>query len=340
MKKAYLLGTCLLLVGATTSSFGSSKLQELESSIPNVSFVDEFLDSKPHGKAGVMWRPWEEAFKKAEMKYDGKNVKFIVLLYTASKDRKNVPATYKERGVSTHFLVDNNGDVINYVDPYVGIAYHSGASSFAGYSRLNYWSIGIDHTGLGCTSKAQNDEFGKPLPGRVIPGSNNYWYEFPEKEFLASCELTKALQNEFKIPGFNVVTHADIAPERKSDIGPMWNYKRAYDDFGVGFFPSETHQVNMANFANITEYDYMSFIHSFGYDSAQPQSSIVKVYQMHYSASNISGELVDDTKRDVIRHVISLSKLGKHGYFNKKILDWAGTNPDKVSPFAEYISIG
>ena len=79
MEKTYLLGTCLLLIGTATSSFGSTKLRELESSMPNVSFVDEFLDSEPHGKAGVMWRTWREAFKKAEMEYDGKNIKFIVI---------------------------------------------------------------------------------------------------------------------------------------------------------------------------------------------------------------------------------------------------------------------
>ncbi len=341
MKKAYLLGTCLL-IGMTSSSFGSSELRNFENSLNKIKFIDEFLDSEPHGSAGVIWHPWEDAFKKAEIKYDKKNIKFIVLHYTASPTRKSIPDVFRESGTSSHFLVDSDGTCINYVDPYKGIAYHAGTSFFAGYSRLNYWSIGIEHTGLGYTSTLQYDEDGKPLPGRVIPGSNNYWYEFPEIQFQTSCELTRALQEKFKIPGYRVVAHADIAPEKQSDIGPMWNYKRAYDEYNVGYFPSETHQINMENFKKFTDDDYLSFIGCFGYDTAMAHKSnnmkvaVTRAYQYHYSQSNISGDLVDGTKQDILKHVVALVPNCKYEYFLQKLKSWVKWNPTKAQAFWEY----
>ena len=360
MKKTYILGTCLL-IGMASSSFGSSSSEhaewkEFENKLSNLKFVDEYLDSEPHGPADVMWRPWKDAFKRAEIKYDGNNIKFIVLHYTAHPTRDTVPEAFKQKGLSSHFLVDSNGIIVNYVDPFMGIAYHAGTSSFAGYSRLNYWSVGIEHTGLGYTLTPQCDEYGKPLDGRFIPGSDYYWYEFPEAQFVASCELTRALQDGFKIPGYNVVTNADITPGRKSDIGPMWNYKRAYNEYNVGYFPSETHQIVMQNFHEFTENDYLSFIGCFGYDISAPmralmvndidtfdkaKQDVIKAYQLHYSTSNISGELVEYTKTDILKHVISLAKLGKdgYGYFNKEFLRWIKRNLKKASKLAEYVPI-
>ncbi len=298
----------------------------------------------------------EESFKKAEMKYDGKNIKFIVLHYTAHPTKKPVAADFKKNGTSSHFLIDINGAVVNYVDPYLGMAYHAGQSYFAGYSRLNYWSIGVEHTGLRYTLKPLCNKDGKLLPGRVIPGSDHHWYDFPEEQFIASCEFTISLQDEFKIPGYMVVTHADIAPGRKSDIAPMWNYKSAYDKYGVGYFPSETHQINMQDFKEFGDLDYLSFIGCFGYDISAPmralmvkdivtfdktKQDVIRAYQRHYSTSNISGVLEECTRIDILKHVIALAQLGKDGYsyFNKEFFRWINRNLQKASTFAEYVPI-
>ena len=355
MKKICLLGTCLL-IGMASNSFGSSELRNFENSLNKIKFVDEFLDSEPYGEAGVMWRPWKDAFKRAEITYDGKNIKFIVLHYTAHPTRDTVPEAFKQKGLSSHFLVDSDGTCVNYVDPYKGIAYHAGTSFFAGYSRLDYWSIGIEHTGLGHTPTQQCDKHGQPLPGHVVPGSNVYRYNFPEEQFVTSCELTKGLQEKFKIPGYRVVTHADIASDRESDIGPMWNYKRAYDEYNVGYFPSETHQIDMRNFQKFTDNDYLSFIGCFGYDISAPmrafmvsdivtfnkaKQAVIRAYQLHYSTSNILGELAECTKTDILKHVIALAKLGKNGYeyFNEEFFRWINRNLQKASKFAEYVPI-
>lgn len=358
MRKTCLFRICVLLV-ATNNSFGSGhllhdELQNFENSLPHLKFIDGFLDSEPHGSAGVMWRPWQEAFKKAEIKYDGQNIKFIVLHYTTHPTKTTLPNSFKKNGTSSHFLVDNDGTVVNYVDPYKGIAYHAGNSFFAGYSHLNHWSIGIEHTGLGYTLEPQCNKDGKPLPGDRFTGSDYYWYNFPKEQFEASCELTKGLQDEFKIPGYRVVTHADIAPGRKSDIGPMWNYKRAYDEYGVGYFPSETYQINMQNFQEFSENDYLSFIGCIGYDISNPMRAltindmnnfnktkrdVIRSYQLHYSTINISGVLDDRTQIDILKHVIALAKLGKNGYkyFNKEFCRWINRNCKKAAKFAEYV---
>ena len=89
--------------------------------------------------------------------------------------------------------------------------------------------------------------------------------------------FTRGLQNRYKIPGYYVVTHADIAPSRKSDIGPMWDYKRAYDEFGVGYWPSETHDVDLDLFPSLNDADYKLFISFLGYENAVAS---IRAYQL------------------------------------------------------------
>lgn len=370
MKKIYLLGACLLFEIAS-NSFGSgnlkdkidhSNLHKFEKSLSNVKFVDDFLTPESNKNGEVMWQPWKKAFTTADIPYDGKNIKFIVLHYTGLPytghlTRRRAPGVFDKKCTMAHFLVDGDGSVVNYVDPYVGMPNHAGDSFFAGYSKLNYWSIGITHTGEGYEKNPLENRHKKSSFGSRIIGDNGHWYEYPESQFQNSCELTKALQNEFNVPGFNVVTHADIAPGKQSDIGPMWDYKKAYDEYEVGYFPSETHQINMTSFVDFTGIDYITFIRCFGYDISAPmrtfcathdtnifnttKQAVIKAYQLHYSTSDISGVLTDITKEDILKHVIALAQLGKNGYlyFNTLIRQWGFNNGQKVSAFSEYVDV-
>ena len=134
----------------------------------------------------------------------------------------------------------------------------------------------------------------------------------------------------------------------------MWNYKRAYEEYEVRYFPSETYQINMQNFQEFTENDYLSFIGCFGYDISNPiraltikdmdtfnktKQDVIRAYQLHYSTSNISGVLDERTQIDILKHVIALAKLGKNGhkYFNKEFIHWINANPKKAAKFAEYV---
>lgn len=105
--------------------------------------------------------------------------------------------------VSAHCLIRRNGDVIQYVS-FEDKAWHAGMSSFRQRERCNDYSIGIE-----------------------LEGTDDIPYTAEQYKQLIA--LTLCLQNNFPaiIIG-NIVGHCDIAPVRKTDPGPVfdWQYLR------------------------------------------------------------------------------------------------------------------
>jgi AmpD protein len=103
--------------------------------------------------------------------------------------------------VSAHLLIRRDGQVIQFV-PFQARAWHAGASILDGRTRVNDFSIGIE-----------------------LEGSD--YAPFEEAQYRALIEVTRALQAAY--PGITperIVGHADIAPERKTDPGPYFNWER------------------------------------------------------------------------------------------------------------------
>lgn len=101
--------------------------------------------------------------------------------------------------VSAHLLIRRNGETIQFV-PFTRRAWHAGESSFQGRSRCNDFSVGIELEGTDDIpyEQAQYRQLGKVITvlKKVYP----------------------AITNE------RVVGHSDIAPGRKSDPGPVFNW--------------------------------------------------------------------------------------------------------------------
>jgi N-acetyl-anhydromuramoyl-L-alanine amidase len=103
--------------------------------------------------------------------------------------------------VSAHLLIRRDGQVIQFV-PFQERAWHAGASTLEGRARVNDFSIGIE-----------------------LEGSDNAPFE--EAQYRTLAEVTRALRAAY--PGITpqrIVGHADIAPERKTDPGPYFNWVR------------------------------------------------------------------------------------------------------------------
>jgi len=98
--------------------------------------------------------------------------------------------------VSAHFLVRRDGGVVQFV-PCRLRAWHAGASIWHGAERCNDFSIGIE-----------------------LEGSDESPFDAPQYEALA--ELIRALRERYPIE--DVVGHADIAPGRKTDPGPFFDW--------------------------------------------------------------------------------------------------------------------
>ncbi len=121
-------------------------------------------------------------------------------LFTNSLDCTAHPYYAQLEGlrVSSHFLVRRDGSVIQFV-PCRRRAWHAGVSEWQGRSRCNDFSIGIE-----------------------LEGSD--YVSFDPSQYLALARLTRHLKRRYPIN--SIVGHADIAPERKTDPGPFFDWGR------------------------------------------------------------------------------------------------------------------
>lgn len=103
--------------------------------------------------------------------------------------------------VSAHILIRRNGELVQYV-PFQQRAWHAGESCFEGTERCNDFSIGIELEG--CDDKP-----------------------FEDIQYQTLAELTRELMKCF--PAINqqrITGHSDIAPERKTDPGPLFDWEK------------------------------------------------------------------------------------------------------------------
>jgi len=118
--------------------------------------------------------------------------------------------------VSAHFLVRRDGEVVQFVSANAR-AWHAGVSRFHDRERCNDFSIGIE-----------------------LEGSD--FVPFEHAQYAALTQLTAALQRRYRLT--DVAGHADIAPGRKTDPGPFFDWARYRQNLhGL----SETAQLRVAS---------------------------------------------------------------------------------------------
>ena len=100
--------------------------------------------------------------------------------------------------VSAHFLIRRDGELVQFV-PTVRRAWHAGASCWRGRSRCNDFSIGVE-----------------------LEGTDSGPFDAPQYDRLAA--LVHALRAQH--PLRDLAAHSDIAPGRKTDPGPGFDWPR------------------------------------------------------------------------------------------------------------------
>ena len=100
--------------------------------------------------------------------------------------------------VSAHYLIRRDGTLIQYVDPDKR-AWHAGVSSWKGRERCNDFSIGIE-----------------------LEGSD--FEPFTQLQYTTLAALTQALRARYHLT--DVTGHEHIAPGRKTDPGPWFDWGR------------------------------------------------------------------------------------------------------------------
>jgi AmpD protein len=128
---------------------------------------------------------------------------WIEQLFTNALDTTAHPAFAELAGlrVSSHLLIRRDGELVQFV-PLSQRAWHAGQSSFCGRERCNDFSIGIELEGTDDSPYAEAQYSRLALTVRALRAA------------LPSLRLAP------------LVGHSDIAPERKTDPGPAFDWGR------------------------------------------------------------------------------------------------------------------
>lgn len=107
----------------------------------------------------------------------------------------------KEVHVSAHLFIRRNGDIIQFV-PFDKRAWHAGQSLFEGRTCCNDFSIGIE-----------------------LEGTDDSGYT-PSQYTQLAAAIEAILQAYPAITRDRIVAHSDIAPGRKTDPGPGFDWAK------------------------------------------------------------------------------------------------------------------
>jgi AmpD protein len=106
--------------------------------------------------------------------------------------------------VSAHLLLRRDGTLVQFV-PFGRRAWHAGESMFRGKQRCNDFAIGIELEG--CDDAA-----------------------YSELQYLHLAPVVAAISEAYPaISGRTIAGHCDVAPGRKADPGPAFDWLRLYD---------------------------------------------------------------------------------------------------------------
>jgi AmpD protein len=124
----------------------------------------------------------------------------VTRLFTNRLDPRAHPyyAAIASMKVSAHFLIRRDGELIQFVSCFER-AWHAGASAWKGRESCNDFSIGVE-----------------------LEGADDTAYAAAQYTMLA--RLVRVLRRAFPIG--DIVGHADIAPGRKTDPGPAFDWAR------------------------------------------------------------------------------------------------------------------
>lgn len=105
--------------------------------------------------------------------------------------------------VSCHCLIRRDGKIIQYV-PFTKRAWHAGVSAFQGREKCNDYSIGIE-----------------------LEGADNVPYTVKQyKSLIKLLNLLMAIYKKVTLE--RIVGHSTIAPGRKTDPGPAFDWQRLF----------------------------------------------------------------------------------------------------------------
>ncbi|MDK4745611.1 N-acetylmuramoyl-L-alanine amidase [Leclercia adecarboxylata] len=206
-------------------------------------------------------------------------IKVLVIHYTAD-DFDSSLATLTDKNVSSHYLIpaippQHNGKPrIWQLVPERDLAWHAGVSYWRGATRINDTSIGIELENRGWQKHSDEKRFAPFEPAQIA----------------ALIPLAKDIIQRYDIKPQNVVAHADIAPQRKDDPGPLFPWQ-ALAQQGMGAWPDPDRVAFYLNgqprYQPADPAVLLDLLSRYGYEvpeniSLAQQKRVIMAFQMHF----------------------------------------------------------
>lgn len=236
-------------------------------------------------------------------------IRFLVLHYTALDDADSL-CVLTTQAVSVHYLVPRHlqtdggrgggaKPVVFALVPESERAWHAGDSRWQRAADLNDSSIGIEIVNLG------------PLDADA-----RTWEPFTPEQIDAVIRVASDIVTRYNIAPTRVVAHADIAPQRKDDPGPLFPW-RELAQAGIGAWPDDAdvarHMAGRDPKAPADVLGLQQKLAAYGYDVPTtgvldaPTRRVLRVFQMHFRSSDFAGDA--DAQSDAIISAL-LDKYG------------------------------
>ena len=148
--------------------------------------------------------------------------------------------------VSAHYLIGERGEVWKLV-PEQKRAWHAGAGSWGGIGDVNSRSIGVEL-------------------------ANTAEHPFPEPQMAALEALLRDAMARWSIPPERVIAHSDMAPERKSDPGPRFDWRRLAMR-GLSVWPEA---------GATAQADFRAGATGFGYPADADGEAVLRAFRMRF----------------------------------------------------------
>jgi N-acetylmuramoyl-L-alanine amidase len=190
---------------------------------------------------------------------EGARIELVVLHYTVLDHAEALQRLCDPKAeVSAHYLIGRGGQVLGLVDE-ANRAWHAGAGCWAGRDDVNSRSIGIELVNSGTEP-------------------------FAEPQMAALERLLADLLSRHALPPWSVIGHSDMAPERKSDPGGRFDWRRLAAG-GLSVWP----EPGMPG-------DFVQDLVAFGYPTGSPET-LLAAFRLRFRPW-ASGP-VDDTDRAI-----------------------------------------
>jgi N-acetylmuramoyl-L-alanine amidase len=196
--------------------------------------------------------------------FDERRPPFVVLHHTGDDSAAGAlrTLTRRESQVSAHYLVGRDGVITQLVDERLR-AWHAGESRWGAVADLNSASIGVEL-------------------------DNNGAEPYADAQIGALLGLLADLRNRYGIPAANVLAHADVAPRRKVDPGPLFPWARLAAA-GFGLWCEAPFEPAPAGF------DPWLGLRAIGYDISRPEAALA-AFRLRHAPDSVDESPTD---RDV-----------------------------------------